>query len=371
MKKLSFLVLFIAFHLIVNAQAKRTSYLYNAYTINSDGQKENHPALNNSQKNMGILVNADMPYNHLYIISADTLYAEKTYKNITYPYDCIVQTNDVSYSYNAQTGTKFRYYSRRRDFPEGQYKKTQKKVSDLKGKKYECYKAENNFIQSYIWIEKNGETVEGDQFFYGLSFNNNLILRQETYFKKSKKTRIRNFVEIQTTNVPTCSGKIKWVENRNDDTRMYSSLPENQSFELSPIKVGETAPNLFFKKLNFEKSSLQSFKGNGKFTLVEFWGTWCGPCLAATPKLKTLYKSHKDKLDIISINSKDHRSSYVKQLIDLKQINWNHAYASKEFLTILNPLDRFPTMILLDDNMKVLFIGNPNGDMDKVIDLIK
>jgi len=371
MKKLSFLFLIIAFHLVVNAQVKRTSYLYDAYTINSNDVKEIHPVSSKFQKSMGILVNADMPYSQLYIISTDTLYAEKTYKSITYPYDCIVQTDDVSYSYNAQTGRKSKYYSRRRDFPESHYKKTQKKVSDLKGKKYECYKAENNFIQSYIWIEKNGETVEGDQFFYGLSFNNNLILRQETYFKKSKKTRVRKFIEIQNSNIPTCSEKIKWVENRNDDTRMYSSLNENQNLKLSPIKVGDTAPNLFYKKLNFKKSSLNSFKENGKFTLVEFWGTWCGPCLAATPKLKALYKSHKDKLDIISINSKDHRSSYVKQLINLKQINWNHAYASNEFLTILNPLDRFPTMILLDDNMKVLFIGNPNVDMDKLIDLIK
>jgi len=51
-------------------------------------------------------------------------------------------------------------------------------------------------------------------------------------------------------------------------------------------------------------------------------------------------------------------------------INLNHAFGSEIFLKVMNPPLRYPTMVLLDDEMKVLLIGNPHMDMDKLNELV-
>lgn len=70
----------------------------------------------------------------------------------------------------------------------------------------------------------------------------------------------------------------------------------------SQLKVGDKVPDILFTDLVNYKSftaKLSDFKG--KYILIDFWATWCAPCVAGFPKLNKVQEEYKDKLQIILI----------------------------------------------------------------------
>lgn len=95
--------------------------------------------------------------------------------------------------------------------------------------------------------------------------------------------------------------------------------------------------------------SLESLKG--KYVLLDFWATWCGPCLKEIPNLKELYsKIDKSKIEIIGIVG-DSPSEMLSSLIDKQGITWpqivsDEANQIKEKYGV----NGYPTTFLLDAN---------------------
>jgi len=69
---------------------------------------------------------------------------------------------------------------------------------------------------------------------------------------------------------------------------------------------GKPAPSFKLEDLNGKQVSLSEFAG--KVILLDFWGTWCGPCRRSIPHLEALYKKYRDQgLVVIGLNhEKDH-----------------------------------------------------------------
>lgn len=49
-----------------------------------------------------------------------------------------------------------------------------------------------------------------------------------------------------------------------------------------------------------------------KYLLLDFWASWCGPCIAAIPHVKSLYQDHSDKIDIINVSIDKNLSQWEK-----------------------------------------------------------
>lgn len=86
-----------------------------------------------------------------------------------------------------------------------------------------------------------------------------------------------------------------------------------------PIKIGDRAPELSVK--NWLKGEpIKNFE-NGKVYVVEFWATWCKPCIELMPHLGKLARQYKDKVQVIGINildqtPKDKITSFVRTMGD-------------------------------------------------------
>lgn len=101
-------------------------------------------------------------------------------------------------------------------------------------------------------------------------------------------------------------------------------------------------------------------QGN-KYIMLDFWGTWCGPCVAGLPKLKEFYQKHKSQIELVSI-AHDKDIEKVKKFIEEKEMNWvhkfeNNAEKNPEKLVEKLNVECFPTFILLDKSGKILSRG--------------
>ena len=120
------------------------------------------------------------------------------------------------------------------------------------------------------------------------------------------------------------------------------------------IKVGEKFPDFktqfIYKSANFSLNQTQ-----GKDRLIDFWGTWCIPCVREMSQLKQFYEKHKDSLTIIGIANDNYQN--WKAFLDKHNYNWiqlldNGPIKLSEDLKV----EVYPTKYLLDPSGKVIMI---------------
>ncbi len=78
-------------------------------------------------------------------------------------------------------------------------------------------------------------------------------------------------------------------------TRQEPQSNEFETMEAPPMKASFERPIPEFSVLTSSGDSLSSSSLEGKVTLINFWATWCGPCVIETPELVALKEEWKDR----------------------------------------------------------------------------
>lgn len=142
-------------------------------------------------------------------------------------------------------------------------------------------------------------------------------------------------------------------------------------FSQSVIKAGETAPALSVDE--WIKGEPVSDFQEGTVYLVEFWGTWCSPCIKNIPHLSELQKKYADKgLVVIGVathefNGREGLMEFMNERGD--EMEYKVAYDTD--LSMQSEWDsgnkdgddfRLPVCYLIDGNRKVVFEGHPENE---------
>jgi len=111
------------------------------------------------------------------------------------------------------------------------------------------------------------------------------------------------------------------------------------------------------REVNDLDGNLTSLKSDNKYTFVEFWGTWCKPCIKLIPELKSLNKYHSDKLNLISINYGDKDLRVVEKVVKMKGMNWKQIVADEQLEKDFGNPKFVPCGILFDQDGYLVQFG--------------
>lgn len=116
-------------------------------------------------------------------------------------------------------------------------------------------------------------------------------------------------------------------------------------------------PNILKEASGIADESLDLNKFEGKVVLIDFWATWCLPCIQQLPYLIEAYNSyHEAGFDIISISLDEDKQTF-QQFIAENDLAWHHYYDGKAFSSKVIQdigISRLPVLFLLSKNGRVV-----------------
>jgi len=129
-------------------------------------------------------------------------------------------------------------------------------------------------------------------------------------------------------------------------------------------RVGGQVPDFAFTDFSGKQHHLSDFAGH--YVLLDFWATWCGPCMKEVPVLKKALSLYQKRgLEILGMDS-DKNVTKAQKFVQKNQISWlqSQPRSTKQIIDDELKVKWYPTTILIDPQRKILFVS---GDGKSVL----
>ena len=116
---------------------------------------------------------------------------------------------------------------------------------------------------------------------------------------------------------------------------------------IASAQVGTKAPDFTLKNADGQDVTLSDLKG--KVVLVNFWATWCGPCVREIPDFLEVYDEYKDKgFEIIGVSLDRTGWKVVTPFVDKMHMTYPVVVGNNEVVTAFGGFNAIPTTFLID-----------------------
>ena len=137
--------------------------------------------------------------------------------------------------------------------------------------------------------------------------------------------------------------------------QQLAQMADKQQQQKEGAWVGKQAPEMALPDVNGKNISLASYKG--KYLLVDFWASWCGPCRAENPNVVKAYNEFKNKNFAILGVSLDKEKDAWQQAIKADKLEWAHVSDLKFWNSKAVDIFKFegiPFNVLIDPQGKII-----------------
>ncbi|BBH20188.1 thiol-disulfide oxidoreductase ResA [Paenibacillus baekrokdamisoli] len=134
------------------------------------------------------------------------------------------------------------------------------------------------------------------------------------------------------------------------------------------IKIGQTAPNFALSGLNGEEIYLSDYRGKG--VLLNFWASWCNPCVNELPLMNEAYKLLGD-VEIVAVNMGE-KEETVKKFVNRYDLEFPVLLDLKNSVKRKYHVSGLPVTLLIDKQGKIIkvLVGELNS-FEKITSLMK
>jgi peroxiredoxin len=165
------------------------------------------------------------------------------------------------------------------------------------------------------------------------------------------------FIETSTTAIKQKQPNYKYTESLVNNVTQYKTYLEQKAAKAkgNPAAIGKEAPEFMLPDTKGKMVSLSSFKG--KYLLLDFWASWCGPCRQESPTVVKAYERFKgNNFDILSVSLDDNKEKWLNA-IEKDHLTWTHVGDMKAWessVVRLYQVEGIPATFLLDPNGVVI-----------------
>jgi cytochrome c biogenesis protein CcmG, thiol:disulfide interchange protein DsbE len=136
-----------------------------------------------------------------------------------------------------------------------------------------------------------------------------------------------------------------------------------------PPRIGSPAPDFTITDPD-RTVSLSQFRG--KPVILNFWASWCGPCVEETPSLVELQRELGNQVTILAV-SEDHDQAAYSQFVRDHNVNLLTVRDTTRHANELYGTFKFPETFIIDRNGKIIrkFIGPADWTSPDILDYLK
>ena len=146
----------------------------------------------------------------------------------------------------------------------------------------------------------------------------------------------------------------------------YNFIREDEA--VTGVEVGDVAPDFTLGEY-FSDEDFELYATRGKFVVLNFWGTWCGPCIEEIPNFLSVAETYHEDVTVVFIQDARTAGEDVDGFILERQ--WSHEYArfvqdnaEQKMFETMGGRDTWPMTVILDRSGKIVLVRQGSMTLD-------
>ena len=203
-----------------------------------------------------------------------------------------------------------------------------------------------------------------------------IVIKPDSIFYPSHNLLMQSYFSHKKGDTVRLGQKWYRIEGISPDFKMieFTKVASASKIENKGIQLGKKLNNPIISAIDGNEKNLFSEMNDKEYMLIDFWGTWCGPCKKLTPNLIDIHKKYSGNVSFVSI-AYDKDVNDVKSYTEEHKMEWFHGFVDRKNKTntIIDTwnIRSFPTFLLIDKNQQILYMGAGSLALEDINKMIK